>query len=301
MMISKLIIRNYQSHKKTVMKFHPGVNAIIGTSDRGKSTILRTIRWVGFNKPIGSRMCSHWGGTTKVKIRTNKNLIERHKDKSKDLFFLNGQPFKATRGELPEEISKVLNLDEVSIQRQIDPPYLLDASAIEVAQHFNKLTNLNNVDEGMRRLTKWHRDLEQRVKFNGKEIESKEKQLQVYKGLDELDGRLTAIEHKQHEFNSNIKYINDLSNLLNELTEVKQKINEFGDCKSLIKKSKSLLKKYSKFKKSKNTILQIQDIVSNIKNVKAMLKKSKKLHANLESKFKKMFPKRCPLCGQEVK
>ncbi|MCK9524299.1 MAG: AAA family ATPase, partial [Limnochordia bacterium] len=39
-MIEKLTLKNFQSHKHSELEFAPGLNAIIGQSDSGKSALL---------------------------------------------------------------------------------------------------------------------------------------------------------------------------------------------------------------------------------------------------------------------
>ena len=61
-MIQSLQINNFQSHKYSVMELHKGVNVIIGPSDSGKTTILRALRWLVWNRPSGDAFRSDWGG-----------------------------------------------------------------------------------------------------------------------------------------------------------------------------------------------------------------------------------------------
>ena len=48
-----ITIKNFQSHKKTVITLAPTLTAITGKSDHGKSSIIRALRWVYNNKPQG--------------------------------------------------------------------------------------------------------------------------------------------------------------------------------------------------------------------------------------------------------
>jgi exonuclease SbcC len=54
-MIDHVAIKNFQSHKNTNIDFQRnGVNVIVGTSDQGKSAILRAILWAVNNRPMGT-------------------------------------------------------------------------------------------------------------------------------------------------------------------------------------------------------------------------------------------------------
>ena len=60
-MIHSIKIQNIQSHKDTQLEFNPGINAIVGSSNNGKSAILRALYWVVYNRPLGTdNLLSHW-------------------------------------------------------------------------------------------------------------------------------------------------------------------------------------------------------------------------------------------------
>ena len=59
-MITKIEIKNFQSHKHTVIDFSNGVNVIIGSSDCGKSAIIKAMRWCITNSPAGNSFRSNF-------------------------------------------------------------------------------------------------------------------------------------------------------------------------------------------------------------------------------------------------
>ena len=80
-MITKIEIKNFQSHKDTMIDFDKGINSICGESDNGKTAIIRAIRWVIENRPLGTdKLNSFWNKDFKeemsVKLYTEntKNL-----------------------------------------------------------------------------------------------------------------------------------------------------------------------------------------------------------------------------------
>ena len=44
-MIDKIKIENIQSHKNTELNLSNGINVIVGSSNNGKSAILRALYW----------------------------------------------------------------------------------------------------------------------------------------------------------------------------------------------------------------------------------------------------------------
>lgn len=50
-MFKKLALKNYKTHKDTVLEFSPGVNVITGDTGQGKTNILLSLAWVKDNRP----------------------------------------------------------------------------------------------------------------------------------------------------------------------------------------------------------------------------------------------------------
>jgi len=157
-MITKLSIKNFQSHKETELDFHPGMNVIIGQSDSGKTAIIRALRKALTNKPAGDTFRSNWGGDTQIKLLTKEgDEITYFKSNSTSSYHLNDLEFKAFGQEVPEEIERVLNIDEVNIQHQLDAPYLLSQTPGVVAQHFNKIAKLGRISQCLKTIESWYR------------------------------------------------------------------------------------------------------------------------------------------------
>ena len=51
-MIESLEIKNFKSHRKSIMAFSSGINAIIGSPNHGKTNIIRALLWWFNNRPL---------------------------------------------------------------------------------------------------------------------------------------------------------------------------------------------------------------------------------------------------------
>lgn len=151
-MIEKIEIHNFQCHKATVLELDAKVNTLQGNSDCGKSAILRALQWLIFN-PAGDYFISDWARKGKTQtapceviVYANGHKIARRRDKDFNGYYLDDEMFEATRNTVPKKISDILNLGEVNVQRQLDPPFLLSMSAGEVSRYINNLVNLTRID-----------------------------------------------------------------------------------------------------------------------------------------------------------
>jgi len=200
-MIKSIKINNFQSHKNTKLVLDPGVNVIVGLSDSGKSAIIRALRWVVYNRPGGDAFRSTWGGITAVQLEMEHGAVIRRKSEKDNDYAVSHYGdkadftvLKAIGTNVPEDVQRVLNLQDVNLQLQLDKPFLLDNSPGEVAQHFNKIARLDVIDSSIQVVQRWLRELEQGVKRNETALSQAEEELKQYGYLPEMDARVTALE-----------------------------------------------------------------------------------------------------------
>lgn len=166
-MLEWLELENFQCHEKVVLDFVPGVNVIAGTSDVGKSAILKGLLWLITNKPQGlgfRRAQAKKGDAVSCKIRIDGHEIARSRSESVNEYMLDGQKFVAMKSDVPTDISQVLNIAPVNIQTQFVPHYLLSASSAEVARTLNESCDLAVIDTTMKRIKSIEQDAKSREK-----------------------------------------------------------------------------------------------------------------------------------------
>lgn len=237
-MIKELSISNFQSHKETTLEFHEGVNVIVGSSDSGKTAILRALRWLIWNRPSGEAFRSDWGGETEVRLETEVGIISRYKDK-KDKYtarlkgLLTEVVFEAFGTSVPKEIQDALNISDINLQQQLDQPFLLTETPGAVAQHFNKVARLDKIDLGLQNVQRAIRELEQDIKFQSGQLTSQEEALQGYLHLDKfeaevevLEGMENALQAKESSRKRLSGYIIDYEDTVEEIKEQEEIIKD---------------------------------------------------------------------------
>lgn len=201
-MIKVLLIKNFQSHKDTTLELSDGVNAIIGPSDSGKTAIIRALRWLVWNRPLGDQFRSNCGGDTEAVILLGGELseVKRQRTKTANMYILEDAisgamlKFEAIRQDVPEEIQKTLNMNEINLQMQLDAPFLLSNSPGEVGAHFNRIAHLDIIDIGTQNVQKWKRSIEQDIRSGEQHLQQQQEELKKYAHLDEFEQRLQILE-----------------------------------------------------------------------------------------------------------
>lgn len=196
-MIESIRLTNFQSHRDTHLDFHPGVNVLIGPSDTGKTAIMRALRWVVFNRPLGDAFRSWWSveqrDPTAVTLKLPGDVVVRRvRSESDNLYEINGEQFIAK--EIPPEVSSALNIGEINVQGQMDNVFLLSQSPGEVARYLNRVIDLEQIDTALFNIAKRQRDERAELaRWQGARGRLEE-DLEAYDWLPEAEGELEQLE-----------------------------------------------------------------------------------------------------------
>jgi len=272
-MIKQLNISNYQSHKDSELLFDPGVNIIVGESDSGKTAIIRALRWVIWNKPTGNSMRSYWGGETSVELFTDDAHVVRSKDKEEE-YVLGDSHFKAFRTEVPEEIQKALNMSTINLQKQLDQPFLISETSGNVAQHFNKVAKLDQIDTGLQNINSAINQLnstlgKEAVKDKPatgliKQIKDKQVELLSFAYLEKYEIEVEVLEELDKRYLSTLQRETKLEVLIDNVKEISSKADEYDSILEIEKPVNDILKLYD----TKSVLFKQQgDLMSSMDNL----------------------------------
>jgi len=268
-MINQLKLINIQSHKKTILDFHPGLNVIVGPTDSGKSAVIRALRWLAWNRPLGDDIRSDWGGKSKVSVTLDSGeIISKIKDDSqmyKHSAFEN--PFKAFGTDVPEEIQKSLNLNIVNLQMQLDPTFLLSMSEGEIAKYFNKIANLEKIDRGISYTNSGITRLNTSIKNKTEDLEKAEAKLSQFENLPKLEIELEVLEEMETRIENKQKTISSLESLINKIDEINQEIEEVSAILSFEDEVNTLIEMHGGIKKQIESVLTLENLISDISEI----------------------------------
>ena len=227
-MIKSITLQNFQSHKNTTIAFCDGINAIVGLSDSGKTSILRAIDWVVNNKPSGEEFISSWSKETSVSITLDNGVVvKRGRTPSDNYYMIDDEVFRAFGVYVPVEVRNVMNMDPINIEKQMDPPFLLGNSPGEVAQILNQIVDLGGIDLAISNIRKEKMRADQAYRTEATRWEDNIEQLKQYDYLPAMErdvDSITAIMQQTDDSREKIKQINKLTkdivyqkNLISEL------------------------------------------------------------------------------------
>ena len=206
-MIKELNIRNFQSHENTDIEFSPGVTVITGTSDSGKTAILRGLYWMIKNRPRGNSFIRHGSKTACMALLLDDGSeILRSKTKgSTNKYELNGEVLGAVGSDVPQQIQDTINIGDINIQRQHDPHFLIDSSPGKIAGVLNQITHVEDAQQLLSNLNALLRKASSKLKYDKEQAASVEEELKAFVGLQNFADTFKQAEEINMEFEEDWK------------------------------------------------------------------------------------------------
>jgi len=286
----KLVIYNVKSHKKTIIEFDKGLNIIVGESDAGKSAIMQALGWLIFNRPVGDKIRSKWGGDTVVTAYFKDGRVRRKKTNSSNEYYLNKTKFQAVRSAIPEEVSNFVNINSINYQAQIDPHFLLSSSAGEVSKFFNKIVDLDNINVSLANLSKQVKDTNNQIKYLGEELTGLRYQIKNFADIDLIERDLALLQDKEKSLDRSVNAYRIVWKLITELEEVEEELVPIQQTLELEAKTNHLLEGCRAISHKKGKIQELwqyidmyEEAESDEKKYKGILKDEKKVLECLDS------------------
>lgn len=278
-MIKQIEIQNFQSWKHAVFTFDEnGVNVITGSSDCGKSAIIRALVWVVWNKPSGDSFRSYWGGTTEVKITLNDNTtITRIRSNTDNEYYLNDKRFVSFNQDVPEEITEVFNMSAINLQKQLDAPFLLTDTPGQVAAHFNKVAGIDAIHDAEKAINRKINTLKSDIERTTDDLEEFKTELESFPNLEKIEKRLIRLERWQKQSEQIEKNKIDLLQTAKDIKRLLQEIEEKKQLTQLEHKVISILELIQQEKEITQNKRKLDDVIQNIQNNTKRVKKYKKL------------------------
>ena len=232
-MLTKLHIRNYQSHQDTVLELGPGVNVIVGESNAGKSACVRALNWPITNRPLGTGFIRTGQDEADVLLeetRADGQKVSAERIRSRDSrneYVLNGDsehPLTAFGSNPPEDVLQTLNLRESNIQTQFAPYFLVFDSAGQVGAAIRQVTGMEKIDKVSDIIASKIRLMGGRMKDRESDLQATQEKLNALSkvDLDKLEALIKKAEALESKLNELVKTKMRLYQLVSELLSVQK-------------------------------------------------------------------------------
>jgi DNA repair exonuclease SbcCD ATPase subunit len=233
-MIKRMILKNFQIHRKLILDFDEKLNIIQGANDSGKSSIIRALFWTFYNSPSGDwmRRIDKKGKmkTCIVKIIFSDGVvIKRIKGEKINRYSINEQNFDNFGYDVPDEVKRAIGIfpfktlkEEFNphVSMQDEKGFLIHESSTTRASVLDTLTGVSSLRKGIK-------------SFNSEQQELKRNLLDLNQEKKELDDSLSRLANidsialKIKELEDKDKIISELKNRKEGLSKIKDRIQKF--------------------------------------------------------------------------
>lgn len=250
--ISSIELTNFQSHKKTKVELNEkGLNALTGSSDSGKSAIIRALRWVFYNEPKGTDFIRYGESRATVTVTfTDGSSITRSRTNSSAGEYIvrdsNGKEteFKGFGNNLPIDIANTHQMPKVELSTgverplnfsyQLDGHFLLSESPAVRANTIGRLTGVHVVDAAIKEKAKEIRQVTVATNATEKQIEQLDEDLKAFSDLDDvqksiniLNGLVTTAQNLQDDIGELEVLEEHYFNYTDEMKDLKVELKQY--------------------------------------------------------------------------
>ena len=227
-MIKNLRLCNYQSHKDSYLGFSEGINVICGSSNHGKTALIRALNWVITNRPQGLSFKSSFADkkdTCKVTLEINNQKIVREKSASINQYEVGSSLLGTIGNDVPSEVVSAINMSDINIQSQFDKHFLLLDSAGEVGRTINKIVKLDNIDELISNITSKINSTNKELEIKKKDLDKLYIDLEKFKDFDSIEKLVTNVIETDIKIQNNTNIVNSLKHIIKSISEAEEIIS----------------------------------------------------------------------------
>lgn len=304
--ITKVRIENFQSHEDTEFELSPGVNLIVGSSEAGKSAILRAINFALHNEPRGDDFVRMERDETRVHIWWSDGCyLCRIKGESRNAVLIidqdgHQQGYEKIGTSLPSEALKVLGYPPIDSESgpiayadQHQPLFLVTLSASELPRTISRLTGIDDFEDAAETLNKEANAANRKIKDSTKRLEKYDTDLKAFQGLDDklkhletMDGLAEKIDDisssvkSARNLRSNYDGLMQMGRQANAALQAANKIAVLSSHLPALQRIESQIKDATELMNSFNTLLMLEnqatktlavsESISSQKNVEAL-------------------------------
>lgn len=160
-----LYLKNFQCHRRLKVDLSQPITVVRGTTDAGKSSIIRAFRWLVTNRPLSAMsLIRHGADSVEVWLRIDGHLIKRIRSKKKNVYIVDGKTLEAFKFDVPAEVQSIVKMGLDNFQSQHDAPYWFAMSPAEVGREINRIVDLSLIDRTITFIKKGSTDLANELK-----------------------------------------------------------------------------------------------------------------------------------------
>lgn len=296
-MLTKLMLENFRSHKYLEIDLDKHITTIIGLNGKGKSNIIRAMRWVTHNRPTGKGFIRTGQKQCRVGIELDGHKILRARTEKENYYVLDKKRYKAFNTEVPEPIAQQLNIGDLNYQTQFDNPFWLSDSGGKVAKYLNQIVDLGAIDAILSDLAGSVRGAKAVTEVSKRRLEEAKERKQNLEWVVQATDDFAAIEQLQQQAAAVAQQALAIRALIAERSKYHALKTSADGAYSL---ASEIMRLARKSRKAQTRHARLSTIVEKIKHKKELLCQLDNKIESMETKLRKAMKGLCPVCGKKM-
>lgn len=297
-MLTKLILKNFQIHRLLSLQLNPLVTVLVGESDRGKSSVLRALKWICLNRPSGDAFLRHGSTEVRVALRADGHKIVRTKRAGKNVLRLDDHQFSALgKGGVPDEAARLLNVDEVNFQDQHAASWWFHDSPGQVSKNLNAIVNLDLIDRTLANLASELRKAKTVSEITEQRLTSSIAQCDKLTWVQLAHKELSELESMSEELAQKRSRIDSLGSLIEKLSGV---LSIQQNSAEQLKMGAAAVAAGEKVLKIRAQREKLQEVLSKWQDQRSREKEARAFLTSVTAELEEQLQGTCPVCLQEI-
>ena len=239
MTFTKLTLQNFQCHRRLEIPLSQ-ITTIVGSSDSGKSAVIRALNYLCLNNLRGNSFITHGKDKCAITLEVDGQTIQRTKTKTSNSYATDMNEYAAVSSEVPPEIAKILNIGEINIANQHDPLFWFSLTSGQLAKELNAIADIAWVDRVLQVSVSDLRKLNAEIDVTNSritELEAESKQTEWAIMADEELQRLELLESRCNRLAESVHTMSELVNRLESAQSQMEQLQSVIDAFVLVQKA----------------------------------------------------------------
>jgi exonuclease SbcC len=294
-MIEKIVLYNFQQFSRLSLELSPTLTTLVGGSRRGKSTVLRALRFLSQGGK-SSGLIRHGQDSLRVTLFVDSHKIKRVKSPKENSYQIDSQEsYRAVGLEVPQAVKELLQVSDINFQGQLDPPFWLSLSPPDAARELNKIVNLDLIDKTLSTLSSQLRRTSTQEDLVKRRVEIQEKRLQELSWGPLAQRDHEAIEGLESSMASKMARIAQVALLVKEGEEVASRVENASEVIESAERLSECLEAHSVLVGRESLL---SGLLAQYESLQSLWDDSQSELEELEKELKELKEETCPLCGR---
>jgi DNA repair ATPase RecN len=264
-MLNHLKLHNFQNHRNLEFPLSQ-ITTIIGESDTGKSAIVRSLQWLCLNSLQGDSFITHGKKKTYAQLDVDDyGTITRRRGSGVNGYVLaDDEERNAIGRDVPPDIANILNIGEINIAAQHDPPFWFTLTPNQLTKELNSIADIAWLDRLMQASNANLRKVQSELDVTASRVTSLENTVKDSEYVETANTELKQLEEQHTQITALQSQCNQLTDSIDRLIEYQTIIQTAN---ALIQHFDQITIQYTQLSQLNKQIDRLTDLVNSYPSI----------------------------------